>query len=87
MTWSSIKHNLHGLKNLQRKICEIPTWIKKHLFVTVQNSIFIVPESERFNPLSANPTKWSNTLKQFVYHSRQIVWVRLTILWGWRLKC
>ena len=20
MTWSSIKHNLHGLKNLQRKI-------------------------------------------------------------------
>ena len=22
--------------------------------------------SELFNPLSANPTKWSNTLKQFV---------------------
>ena len=26
------------------------------------------------NPLSANPTKWSNTLKQFVGKSRQIVW-------------
>ena len=29
-----------------------------------------------FNPLSANPTKWSNTLKQFVGR------VCLTILWG-----
>ena len=25
------------------------------------------------NPLSANPTKWSNTLKHFVGDSRQIV--------------
>ena len=25
------------------------------------------------NPLSANPTKWSNTLKQFVGSSRRIV--------------
>ena len=30
------------------------------------------------NPLSANPTKWSNTPKQFT--------VCLTILWGWRLE-
>ena len=33
-----------------------------------------------FNPLSANPTKWSNTLC-----CRRIVWVYLTILWGWHL--
>ena len=39
-----------------------------------------------FNPLSANPTKWSNTLKQLLSNSRRIVWVWLTILWGWRLK-
>ena len=39
-----------------------------------------------FNPLGANPTKWSNTLKQFVSNSRRIVWVCLIILWGWRLK-
>ena len=26
-----------------------------------------------FNPVSANPTKWSNTLKQFVGKLRQIV--------------
>ena len=26
-----------------------------------------------FNPLSANPTKWSNTLKQFIGKSRRIV--------------
>ena len=38
------------------------------------------------NPLSANPTKWSNTLKQFVGYCRRIVSVCLTILWGWRLK-
>ena len=39
------------------------------------------------NPLSANPTKCSNTLKQFVGFCRRIVSVCLTILWGWRLKC
>ena len=36
-----------------------------------------------FNPLSTNPTKWSNTLKQFAGNSRRTIWVRLTILWGW----
>ena len=29
--------------------------------------------SEHFNPLNANPTKWLNTLKQFVGNSRPIV--------------
>ena len=38
------------------------------------------------NPLSAKPTKWSNTLKQFVISSRQIVSVCLTILWGWHVE-
>ena len=38
------------------------------------------------NPLSANPTKRSNTLKQFVDCCRRIVWVCLTILWGWHLR-
>ena len=28
---------------------------------------------DMFNPLSANLTKWSNTLKQFVGNSQQIV--------------
>ena len=32
-----------------------------------------------FNPLSANPSKWSATLKYFVGWSQQIFWVRLTI--------
>ena len=40
----------------------------------------------RLTLLSANSSKWSNTLKQFVGNSRQIVGVCLTILWGWRLK-
>ena len=37
-------------------------------------------------PLSVNFTKWSNIFKQLVDNSRWIVWVCLTILWGWRLK-
>ena len=38
------------------------------------------------NPLCTNPTKWSETLKQFVSKSPQIVWVCLTILSGWCLR-
>ena len=38
------------------------------------------------NSLSANPIKWSNTLKQFVNCFRGIIWVCLTFLWCWRLK-
>ena len=34
------------------------------------------------NPLSANPSKWSNTLKQFVGCCQRIIWVSLIILWG-----
>ena len=37
-------------------------------------------------PLSANPTKWSNTLKQFVGNSRRTVRVCLTIIRDWPLK-
>ena len=40
----------------------------------------------KFNHLSAKPIKCSNTLKQFVDFCRRIVWMCLTILWGWRLK-
>ena len=39
-----------------------------------------------FNPLSVNPVKWLNTLKQFVENSRRTIWVYLTILWSWHLK-
>ena len=37
-------------------------------------------EKKTFNPLSASPTKWSNTLKQYVGYYRRTVWVCLTIL-------
>ena len=40
---------------------------------------------EIINPLSATPTKWSKTVKQFVGNYQQIVWVCLTIWSGWRL--
>ena len=38
------------------------------------------------NPVSANPTKRSNTPKQLVGFCRRVVGVCFTILWGWRLK-
>ena len=37
-------------------------------------------------PLSANPTKWPNTLKQFVGICRRIARVCFNILWDWCLK-
>ena len=40
-----------------------------------------------FNPLSANPTTWLNTLKQFVGKLQTNgLSVYLTILYGWHLK-
>ena len=39
-----------------------------------------------FNPLSANATKWSNTLKQFVRNTGKLFWMFLTILLGSFLK-
>ena len=51
-----------------------PAWVKLEILI--------------FSSSSANPTKWSNILKQFVgkLHCRRTVWVCLTILWGWHLK-
>ena len=43
-------------------------------------------QSWKINPLSANPTNWSNTLKQLVGCCWRTVWVCLTILWDWHLK-
>ena len=33
-----------------------------------------------------NMVRWSSTLKQIAVISRRIIWVCLTILWGWRSK-
>ena len=38
------------------------------------------------NTLSANPTKWSSTLRQIVGNYRRIVKMCLTILWDCRQK-
>ena len=60
------------------KICNTVLWC------TGFEIPFHYPHHYKF--LNANPTKWSNILKQFVGYCRQIVWVCLTILLGWRLK-
>ena len=44
------------------------------------------PSKFNRNPLSPNPTEWSNTLKQSVGFCRRIVGVCLTFLWGQCLK-
>ena len=61
------------------EICALASFIK-HILSKPQ--LF----GSLINPLSANLTKWSNILKQYVGNFRRIVWVCLTILWGWRLK-
>ena len=67
-------------QNLVRSI-KTSTWL-----ICEEGEIFLKRSYKSVNPLSAKPTKWSNTLKQFVGNSRRIFWVHLTILWGWRLK-
>ena len=64
-----------------RNIFFLPWWdrFKNMIKIKVYSLITL-------NLLSANSTKWSNTLKQFVAHSQRIVWACLTILWSWRLK-
>ena len=47
------------------------------------NFLVMVFTSIYINPLSANPTKWSNILQQFVSFCRRIVWVYLAILLSW----
>ena len=47
----------------------------------------ITKNKHKFNPLSGNSTKWSNTKNYWtVSCCRRIVWLHLTILWGWHLK-
>ena len=64
-----------------------PIWILDVGHVPFEDAIINCNESKKgINPLGANPTKWSNTLKQFIGKSLQNIWVYLIILWGWRLK-
>ena len=34
--------------------------------IAVRPEVSLITRGVKLNPLSANPTKWSNTLKQFV---------------------
>ena len=54
-----------------------------NLFVCLFICFFV---SGRFNPLSTNPTKWSNTLNQFVGCCRRIISVCLTNFVGLAIK-
>ena len=65
------------------KVFEVPDRKFHHFLIWdrfLSNTIMLI------NPLSASPTKWSNTLKQFVDFCPRILWLCLTILWGWRVK-
>ena len=77
---------LHNLCIHQLDPCN-PIWILDVGHVPFQDAIINCNESKKgINPLGANPTKWSNTLKQFIGKSLQNILVYLIILWGWRLK-
>ena len=75
------------------------TSLNWNLILKSLNSFLVLPLFERtveyifnfckscfLNPLSGNPTESSNTLKQCVGFCWRIVWVCVTILWGWSLK-
>ena len=60
---------------------------KDHASVYVNDIICIWEyNSKDLNPWSIKPTKWLNTLKRLVDCCQRIVWVGLTIFWGWHLK-
>ena len=67
-------------KNLEMKIFtnKIKMSLIKFLLVLIKKWYFCkIPVALNpggvFNPLKANPIKWSNTLKQFIAKSRRIV--------------
>ena len=64
---------------------DIPIW-SDTLYKSILKCVWLFWDNMhwRVNPLSANPTKWSNTLSQFVGCCWRIIWV--SVLWGWRLK-
>ena len=66
------------------------TSFEKHVFVSCISAFAdkkLYHDLEKRNlTLSAKPTKWSNTLKQFVGCRRRMAQVCLTNLWGWQLK-
>ena len=74
-----------GIKGY-KSICEVLLGHGVDINATNKVIFFIWIYQKIFNPLSANPTKWLNILKQIVGCCRQIVWVCLTILWDWRLN-
>ena len=71
ITENVIFHNLYMSKFVQSK---------KDIHNAIYCQILML-----FKPLSSNPTKWSNTLKQFVSYLPMNC-LCLTILWGWRLQ-
>ena len=85
--------NLTHSNYLLRLICIVLLYICNEMSVNYKNTQFYWYVQVKLNklwvkvnPLSADPTKWSNTLKQFVGNSWRIVWVCLTILLGWHFK-
>ena len=72
--WESLLVSLTKIDKYSTKV-KVVEILKKRLFNWNQSKTLL---EKAYNFLSANPTRWSNTLKQFVGH--------LTILWDWQLK-
>ena len=80
-TFPKEKQNLHILWILALRHFS-KTYYQKNS--NLQN-ILLFPRI-KLNTLSVNSFKWSHPLKQFVGNNRWIVWVCLTIFWGWCLS-
>ena len=59
-------HLLQGNCTINFDHFDILAFDVSKFFLLVKQSLLMKHDNLVFNPLSANPTKWSNTLKQFV---------------------
>ena len=83
-----LKITLPETKSTRCLPSKTPQWLLLKLLLKFYSNTFeFVYITQNLNPVSVNPTKWSNTLtlKQFVSNTRRIVGVCLTFLLGWRL--
>ena len=80
----SLTNSIHDyLSNIKPVMSKKVSGINEKFFLLQQ--VYHNTNKSIKNTLSANPKKWSNTLKQFVDNSRQFVWVRRsTFLWRLR---
>ena len=86
-TFQNFRGSCYNIQFKQYTTSKIELFKTKEFQLKTISLVYIIKLVRKIiNPLSANPTKRLNTLKQLIDFGRRLVWVYLTILWGWCLK-